>query len=50
MSRLIIGLILVGSVLVGCASTPDNIAMPPADKREPEAKVVIPPLNSPGQK
>jgi outer membrane murein-binding lipoprotein Lpp len=37
--------VLGGLILAGCGNSPDNIAMPPADKREKEAKVIIPPLN-----
>ncbi len=44
MSRLI-PLAILAALLMGCGG-PDNVAMPPADKREKEAKVVIPPLNS----
>ena len=36
----------LAALLAGCGSQPNNVAMPPADKREKEAKVVIPPLNS----
>lgn len=50
MIRPTLGLVFVASVfggllLAGCGSGPDNVAMPPADKREKEAKVIIPPLN-----
>ena len=48
--RRVISVVFLAAILAGCGSQPDNVAMPPADQRPKEAKVVISPLSSGTQK